>query len=105
MCYVDIDRQSVTIPEDLPEFPNQIPFLREIQEAFRQFNVPIEWSTPESENNDLRHTPTACPRLHNNNNHNNNNNNNDGDDYHRSSPHHHLPHQQQQQHQQQHENS
>ena len=42
MCYVDIDRQRVTIPEDLPEFPNQIQFLREIQEAFKQFNVPIE---------------------------------------------------------------
>ena len=42
MCYVDIDRQRVTIPEDLPEFPNQIPFLREILEAFQQFNVPIQ---------------------------------------------------------------
>ena len=41
MCYVDIDRQRVTIPEDLPEFPDQIQFLREIFEAFQQFNVPI----------------------------------------------------------------
>ena len=45
MCYVDIDRQRVTIPEDLPEFPNQIPFLREIHEAFLQFNVPIQVKT------------------------------------------------------------
>ena len=42
MCYVDIDRRRVTIPEDLPEFPDQIQFLREIFEAFQQFNVPIE---------------------------------------------------------------
>ena len=42
MCYVDIDRRRVTIPEDLPEFPDQLQFFCEIHEAFQQFNVPVE---------------------------------------------------------------
>lgn len=41
LCYVDIDNQSVELPEDLPHFPHKQEFLQELSEYLSKYNVPV----------------------------------------------------------------
>ncbi|XP_046430049.1 DENN domain-containing protein 5B isoform X3 [Neodiprion fabricii] len=40
LCYVDIDKQSIQLPEELPVFPHRLQFITEIRDLLNKFKVP-----------------------------------------------------------------
>ncbi|XP_066264613.1 DENN domain-containing protein 5B-like [Branchiostoma lanceolatum] len=42
LCFVDIDKHTVELPEDLPQFPKKLDVLQEISEILVRSNVPLE---------------------------------------------------------------
>lgn len=40
LCYVDIDRQTIQMPEELPLFPHRADVMQELAAALDRFNVP-----------------------------------------------------------------
>jgi len=45
LCFVDIDRNRLTVPEDLPSFPNTPELSQEIISVLREYGVPLRNST------------------------------------------------------------
>lgn len=41
LCFVDIETQSIQLPEDLLTIPNKAEFSSEIFDLLDQYNVPI----------------------------------------------------------------
>lgn len=45
LCYVDIDKKVIQLPEDLPAFPHRQDFIREIAALLDKYKVPRDKST------------------------------------------------------------
>lgn len=39
LCYLDVDRCTLQLPEELPNFPQRNDFIAEINEVLRRFDV------------------------------------------------------------------
>ncbi|XP_043944090.1 DENN domain-containing protein 5B-like isoform X2 [Protopterus annectens] len=50
LCFVDIDNHFIELPEDFPQFPNQLGLVREIAEVLLEFGISSPGSQRDSEN-------------------------------------------------------
>uniref|UniRef100_A0A1B0C827 DENN domain-containing protein 5B n=2 Tax=Lutzomyia longipalpis TaxID=7200 RepID=A0A1B0C827_LUTLO len=48
LCYVDIDRKIIQLPEELPNFPHRGDFVMELAAVLDKFNVPRDKTTEQS---------------------------------------------------------
>lgn len=44
LCYVDLDKKSIQLPEELPIFPHKIDFISEITSVLDKFKIPSDRS-------------------------------------------------------------
>ncbi|XP_070784958.1 DENN domain-containing protein 5B isoform X1 [Enoplosus armatus] len=61
LCFVDIDKHAIELPEDFPHFPNKAEFIQELSEVLLSFGISANTGAPPRTRGSPGSTPGSAP--------------------------------------------